>query len=233
MNVFGSVNLIDQTTKPAVLIPAQIWWLADARDWRFVRQWKRSLAASSIPAARDSLEYAALAGKRWRFLMQQKFSVAGWADLHRHLKRDPAAELGMALAITRTAGSRDSVLGFGFIRRTWANNLILEFLAAAPVPLMQVKGVGAALMQCISAIGVWLSASELRGECTEASRGFYTTMKRRIPGGAQAKTRTRKHAAEITDRFQFDHIEMRLLAAAASIKIKPCPPPGPKPSSQP
>lgn len=110
MNLFGSVNLIVQSTSPAVLVPAKIWWLTDSSDWRFVQQWKRSsLTKEADSGIRDSIEYALLAGKRWRFLMQQRFC-------HRLERPPPASDAGFESGTWN--GSRIDGCNFGQDLRT-------------------------------------------------------------------------------------------------------------------
>ena len=101
MNLFGTVDLLAQNPHDRLLTEAQIWWLTEWRDWRFVKQWQRATLAADKSTDRDSLEYASLAGKRWQFLREQYLTVAGWNDLGEQMQRDPAAEVGMALAVSR------------------------------------------------------------------------------------------------------------------------------------
>jgi hypothetical protein len=230
---FGSVKLVSLNPNGPVAIDAQVSWLTEMSDWRFVNQWRRALASGNSPAAHDSLEYAMLSGKRWRFLLEQRLSVSGWSSLREHLRRDQTAELGMALAVTRASRGMPAVLGFAYLRRTWANNLILEFLAASPVAGAGIKGVGAAIMQCAAAIGVWLQAPELWGECTAASRGFYRTLKVRYAPPELAKQPAWQRPESISDRFQFGQKELQCMAAAHTVKINPCPPPALEPNSRP
>ena len=233
MKPFGSVQLVAQNPDGPAAIDAQVTWLTEMSDWRFVNQWRRALSSGDRPAAHDSLEYATLSGKRWRFLMEQRLSVSGWSSLRGHLLHNPKAELGMALAVTRATRGTSAVLGFAYLWRTWANNLILEFLAASPVAGAGIKGVGAAIMQCAAAIGVWLKALELWGECTAASRGFYRTLKSRYAPPELSTLPAWQRPEAIADRFQFGREEMQSMAAANTVKINPCPPPAFEPISQP
>ena len=216
MNQFGSINLVSQNPKDDTFTEAQIGWLTDLSDWRFVKRWKLDCPAAENSAARDALEYATLAGKRWRFLREQQLTVSGWQDLIGHLQREPAAELGLAIAVTTFVAGQTSVLGVAFARRTWANNLILEFLATSPQAMSGLKGTGFALMHSLAVIGHWLSCGELWGECTGASRGFYMKLMRmsRSP-----------RPDDITDRFQFKSAALRRLARNHPGEITPCPPP--------
>ena len=222
MNLFGTVDLLAQNPHDRLLTEAQIWWLTEWRDWRFVKQWQHATLSPDKTTARDSLEYATLAGKRWRFLREQQLTLSGWHDLHAHLQRDPAAEVGLALAVTRSTAGSHEVLGVAFARRTWANNLILEFLASSPLAVSQLRGTGFALMHSLAAIGHWLSCGELWGECTAASRGFYVKLMHQC-GAARA--------VKITDRFHYKSAALRRLARTHPGKITPCPPPAPKPYS--
>ena len=68
MNPFGTVNLLVRNNNGTSSIAAEVSWLTEESDWKFVRQWQRGTPRPNSAAARDSLEYAFLAGKRWTFL---------------------------------------------------------------------------------------------------------------------------------------------------------------------
>ncbi len=197
--------------------PVSVGWIASPADWAFLRQWRSSLDQSPSNAARDSVEYAVLACKRWRFLHDQGLAPAGLAILKSGLRTSPDREFGIALAL-RSTGPNQPLLGFAFARRTWANNLMLEFLAGAPAATPSIKGAGRTLMEAFALLASELRCHALWGECTAASHGFYATLKRRandslpVPDGDPS----------ISDLFQFSLPQLRALLHDTSVKIAGC-----------
>ena len=131
----------------------------------------------------------------------------------------PAGEFGLALAL-RTRRRPSQILGFAFTRRTWANNFMLEFLAASPAAGHVIKGVGRALMQTLSRIALSLHCSEMWGECTELSQGFYVSLKE-TTGRASGRN---QRPAEVRDRFQFTREELSLMVEGSQVRMEGCEP---------
>ena len=197
--------------------PLEVVWFNVATDWSFLADWRSIARKADTTAVRDSLEYAELAGKRWRYLAGQGLSAASLAELRRLALKHPAGEFGLSLAL-RTRGPTGQILGFAFSRRTWANNLMLEFLAASPAAAHGIKGAGRALMQALSFIALWLDCDELWGECTELSKGFYSSLKAKT---AHSPDRSQK-PENVRDRFQFSRGELSLIVRESQVRIEGC-----------
>ena len=133
-------------------------------------------------------------------------------------RKDPDAETGFAIALIQP-GTDSNMAGFAFARRTGANNLILEFLAAAPHLASEIRGTGGALMASLAAIALTLESDELWGECTKPSRGFYAHLKRRIAGPPGKRSPA---ADAIRDRFQFANAELRVLLQMSRVSTEGC-----------
>ena len=219
MKKIGTAALLHNVKDHWVPLPVEVVWLHAAADWAFLADWQSLADKSKSTAARDSLEYATLAGKRWRYLSNQSLAATSLPGLRQLLSESPSAEIGLALGL-RTVNPPRRVLGFAFVRRTWANNVMLEFLAASPAAEGGFKGVGRTLMQTLSIIALSLRCGALWGECTELSHGFYTSLKSKT---APAKAHTRQQH-ELPDRFVFTAAELVRIAKDSQVKIEGCEP---------
>ena len=117
MKPIGQATLLQKSNDAWAPFPVEVIWLNDPADWSFVSAWHSSGGASDSASLRDSLEYAALAGIRWRYLNDLGLAPASPAELRHRAGRQPTGEFGVALALReRTPGG--SILGFAFARRT-------------------------------------------------------------------------------------------------------------------
>ncbi len=217
MKPIGQATLLKESKDLWAPLPVEVVWMNDPADWSFVTAWHSASRVADSASLRDSLEYATLAGKRWRYLDDLGLAPASPAELQQRTEKQPTGEFGVALGLREKTPS-GSILGFAFARRTWANNLMLEFLAGSPLTGSGIKGTGAALMQALALIGLSLHCGELWGECTEASQGFYITLKKRT---THVKHR-HQTGRSIRDRFQFTAHEMKALLAPNRVKIEGC-----------
>ena len=217
MKVFGRVVLAQMMPDGLAPLDAEVCWLDRESDWSFVSDWKRTGRSLKSPAARDALEYSGLGSKRWGFLHDQGLTVSNLRSLKSPGEPGHAVkEVGFALAVTAAA----KVTGFGFLRRSWANRLILEFLAGSPASLGGIKGTGAALMHAFCYIGWKIDAAELWGEATETSCGFYSTLKSRIHGSQiLPASHGRQPPGDIADRFVFDSAEIASFGQGGPVKF--------------
>ena len=178
MKPVGRAILLQSHDSGWLPLPVEVVWLTEAADWSFVSSWRAAARRGDSPSLRDSLEYAALAGKRWRYLAGQDVAPDSPAALRRSIRQQPFGEFGIALAMREKA---TGILGFAFARRTWANSLTLEFLAVSPQSNPGIKGTGAALMQALATIGLTIRCEELWGECTENLAGILPNAQRTNP----------------------------------------------------
>lgn len=150
--------------------------LATPDEVRAVANWNTTQPNSA--AMVDAIEYAGLTCKRWNFYLAEGRAVTDAKQL-----RDPtilASEELAFLTIARVPRAEPSVLGLCLFRRTWANNLIVDFLALHPECLaggtIPVKGLGAALMYAVTEIAEVLNCGAIWGEATSGSTANYQRM---------------------------------------------------------
>ena len=153
----------------------EIVWLTSKADWSFVETWEAAAEDTDSQSMRDSLEYAQIGAKRWSWLSGQGTCVTGFEDIESRTARDPDVEFGIALAVLMPAQGRNKrVAAFCYVRRIWLNHLYLEFLAVVQ------QGVGSLLLYALAEIAKKGESTEIWGECTAGSQGFYRRIKAKL-----------------------------------------------------
>ena len=105
---------------------------ASKHDFGFLTQWRHALGEDRNPIRRDALEFAQLAVDRFAShspIQPYAQSIQNMSDL---IKTDQEGEVA-AFALLKCDWFPDSaVIGYAHFRRTWANNIILDYLGAHP-----------------------------------------------------------------------------------------------------
>src|SRR5207244_2172791 len=134
-------------------------------------------AVRGNPAVRDTLEFARLASKRWRYYRRSIATATSLADCNAAIQHDSHAEVSLLLLVCADWFPSSSVLGLAQCRRTWCHHLLLEFLSVHPrivggiVP--QVRGVGSGLVFGLAELAGRLGMRMVWGEATAYSAPFY------------------------------------------------------------
>jgi hypothetical protein len=132
---------------------------------------------SCAPAVQDAAEFAGLACKRWRFYQRVGRGVRSFDELRAQVAQEPGAEVALLLVVRAAWHRADPQLGVCLVRRTWSNNLCLDFLAVNPANLVRrqrrVDGVGSGLVYCVTEVAEAVGARFIRGEATELSAPMY------------------------------------------------------------
>jgi hypothetical protein len=152
---------------------------ATAGDLGFVERWREALGATPTLLQRDAADFAQLARERYRAdstVGQPYISARG--DIGKNVAEDPTGEVG-GLALLKCDWFPGShVIGLCHFRRSWCNNIVLDYLAIHPLtfiddPKYKVKGIGTALLCFLSRIAVENVCGQIWGEATHTSCGFY------------------------------------------------------------
>lgn len=136
--------------------------------------------------------------------------MSGAKDHKQRIGQNPHCEIGFMLTVTLPGGR---IIGGCFARRTWAGNILLDFLFSHPSSFTsdgstKTSGVGFAMMSVLASLALSIQADELWGEATENSHGFYKKIKSRLASS---------NASEATlDRFIFRRAELVMLAEQIS-----------------
>lgn len=154
---------------------------AGLSDLQFVDRWRETLGTTPTPLQKETVDLANLA--RDRFIADSMVGqpyVALPGEIRDHIARAPACEVAGFVLLKCDWFPPSNVLGFCHFRRTWCNNLALDYLGKHPLTFGgaqqsqgEIGGIGVALLCFLSRIGVDLSCDQIWGEATETSSPFY------------------------------------------------------------
>jgi hypothetical protein len=170
---------------------------------RHLESWEPLASETSV--AKDSMEYARLAGKRWRYYAGRNEMAQSLSDLATRINNDSELEIGFLLVgrANWEEAPSDTLVG-AWCRRTYCNHLVLDFLMVHPDATGKANGYGRLGLSMLLALS-WLSrrikSPLLWGEATKSSAGFYEG----VLGKYGAKTC-------ITDHFFFEDNILEKLA---------------------
>lgn len=141
-----------------------------------VSKWRAPVGARQNPYVRDTLEFARLASKRWRYYHTSVPTATSLAAFRAAVRRNKQVEVSFLL-MARAAWFPSSVPGLVQCRRTYCHHFILEFLAVHPSVVgkvaPRVQGVGSGLLYSLAELAGTLGAPLIWGEATVHSAQFY------------------------------------------------------------
>ena len=149
---------------------------AKAGDDSGLKNWKKPPRHSRPDLARDAIELARLAGKRWRYYLRRNEAATSLEDLLMKVGENPRSEVGFILQARAADESNGPSLGVAWCRRTWCNHLVLDFLTVHPAlndPQSGYKGMGSAMFMAIAIVAERMGCQLVWGEATETSCTFY------------------------------------------------------------
>jgi hypothetical protein len=124
----------------------------------------------------DAGEFAALAAKRWFYYSREGATVASLPELRMAVSRNSRAEIAFLMIAHAQWRKRNPVLALAYCRRTWCNQLALDFLAVQPGVSFQnkpIRGVGTGMIFGLASLAQLLDIRLLWGEATSSSAPFY------------------------------------------------------------
>jgi hypothetical protein len=157
---------------------------AKRKDARAFRRSLKSFRGASNPKVLDAMELATLAFRRWREARSKKRVADCVEDVRDHIRNNPHAEITVLVLARAPWLKRNHVAGLCHFRRTWCNNIYIDFLTVHPSLVANrqrpIRGVGTALLYFVACVAAEIKAGALWGEATQNSAEFY----RRIFAGA-------------------------------------------------
>ena len=163
--------LVDGKPKPVELV------FGGARDLALVDRWRTPNSVASRPGVRDTLEFARLASKRWRYYRRSISTPSDLDSFRSIVSRQPQAEVSVLLVVRADWFPRSPVLGLAQCRRTYCNHLILEFLSVHPAIVggaaPHVRGTGNGLIFSLAEVASTVGVPLIWGEATAHSAPFY------------------------------------------------------------
>lgn len=137
--------------------------------------WAKTFRPEHLPIQLDAFEYAALAFRRWKEARSKHRAVSSFPDLLELVRDNPHAEVACLVMANVPRLATGSTVGICYLRRTWCNNVCVEFLTRHPryAKTCPVKGVGTALLFAVCCLAESLGCGEIWAEATQNSVDFY------------------------------------------------------------
>ena len=153
---------------------------AGQHDFGFLAEWRKKLGDDENPIRTDAVDFAQLAIDRFSTHSAIQPYVRSIGDIGDHITNNPKCEVAGFVLLKCDWFPDSDVIAICHFRRTWCNNIILDYLAVHPFiakppqeyPL-SVRGVGTALLYFLSRIAKQYSCGYIWGEATQISCGFY------------------------------------------------------------
>lgn len=141
----------------------------------FVRAWREEASGGSFGGV-DSAELIDAASRRAEFYLDRGRTVLSVDALAALRKADAKVDAMFVCLFFVPEFDSEVPSGFALFRRTWANNLYLEFLAASPAisgRKVNLAGIGLAGLFETFNTALQLNAGEVWMETTELSAAYY------------------------------------------------------------
>lgn len=146
------------------------------RDFGFLKQWRSSIKNDRHPIRCDSVDFAALACKRFTAHAPTEIYAQRVDDIAVHIQNNPRSEIANLVLVRCDWFEESNVIGVLHFRRSWCNNLIVDYLAAHPWSAerpahcpTKVSGVGIAMLCFLCRLVDKLSCQAIWGEATQNS----------------------------------------------------------------
>ena len=154
---------------------------AGQHDFGFLAEWRKTLVDDKNPVRIDAVDFAQLAVYRFQAHSEILQPYAETIeDIGDHITNNPNCEVGGCVLLICDWFPESKVIGLMHFRRTWSNNIILDYLAAHPYITRPpngyaqiVRGVGTALLYFLSTVAKQYGCDSIWGEATPISCGYY------------------------------------------------------------
>jgi len=154
---------------------------ATTDDLGFIDVWRDKLGSDTDPRRRDALDLAQLATDS--FIAHSRVQlpyVNNEEEIATHITKEPDGEFAGFIMLHCTSFPDSEIIGIAHFRRTWCNNIILDYLAAHPFAANPPKhyshvlgGVGSVLLWFICNLAQRHGCGCIWGEATYDSRSYY------------------------------------------------------------
>ena len=150
---------------------------ATTRDIKSLTSWRRVAQLSGNPMKLDAAEFAELAFRRWREGKGKKRAANSVEDIRDFVRDNLQAEVHI-LVLAKAPWLRiGTIVGVCHFRRTWANNIYVDYLSVHPFlirnPSNPLPNLGSALLYFVSCVADEIQAGKIWGETTQNSVQFY------------------------------------------------------------
>ena len=149
---------------------------AKRSDVRFLQNWKRAARSLANPNSRDSASLAALAFAKWSQCRRERRVGSSLREAMDLIRDNPHQEVAMlVLAKSQVRGA--AMAGVCHFRRTWCNNVMVDYVAVHPryvrAEERRFKALGPCLLWYVAEFAADLEANTLWLEATQNSAPAY------------------------------------------------------------
>jgi hypothetical protein len=144
-----------------------------------IRGWGKLAKRDGSPKKTDAVELAKLAVRRWTEGLSKGRAARNLQDIKDRIVDNPRSEVAVLLVAEaeRLSSQRGAIVGFLHFRRTWCNNICVDYLAVSPSiagePTSPFGGLGSGMVYSIATAAGELGVRIIWGEATQNSLGFY------------------------------------------------------------
>src|ERR1017187_13020 len=155
-------------------------------ETHWIHYWRSYIQPQDVRKA-DAIEFFESALSKWELYATRGRIATSILDFKKQIKRDSHVDtLAMFVIDANWWKTREPFpalppkpMGFCQFRRTWCNNIAVDYIAAHPVlldPNPPVLGVGTALLYQVAIVAKNLGAKSIWLETTDLSLGYYRGM---------------------------------------------------------
>jgi Acetyltransferase (GNAT) family len=148
---------------------------ATERDKQAFAEWAGSFRRPGNPKVLDALELWTLAFRRWREAQVKRRVAESIGEVLDFIQDNPHAEVVHVVVVRAPWLQDDTLVGICHLRRTWCNNIFIDYVTVHPrlIMIRSVRGIGTALLYYATSFAEAVGASVIWGEATQNSVGFY------------------------------------------------------------
>ncbi len=150
-------------------------------DQQKLRESVKPYKLSGNPKIVDSIELGMLAFRRWREALEKGYVAEDVKEIPDFVRNSSEAEVVHLVLVKPLWSFPIEIIGLCHFRRTWCNNIFIDFLTTHPgiIRARPLRGVGTALFYYVVCVATELGANAIWGEATQNSAGFYQTVFKR------------------------------------------------------
>lgn len=153
---------------------------ADPREFCFLDEWQEKLGNDTNPVRTDAVNFAHLAVNRISAHSEIQSYAKSIEEIGDYVNNNPRDEVACFVLLKCDWFLDSGVIGICHFRRSWANRIILDYLAAHPFIAKkpegyhhEVRGVGSVLLYFVCKIAERFECGGLWGEATPMSHNYY------------------------------------------------------------
>jgi hypothetical protein len=127
----------------------------------------------------DSVEFLESAFSKWRLYHERQRTAISEETLVDHIQLNQASDILGILSVEAPWASFGISIGICQFRRTWSNNVTIDFLTVHPLLLgtpRAISGVGTALLYCVAKLAHRIEARNVWLETTDLSVNYYSRL---------------------------------------------------------